>query len=264
MKISVITVCWNAEATIEKCIRSVLGQSYSDIEYVVVDGASSDGTLQILEKFRNRIDKLVSEPDSGIYEAMNKGIDLASGEYLLFLNADDVFLHERVIELAVSKMAGDTYEIYYGDVVFLDKESGALEYRKQDDIDSFRIFRNFPCQPATFYKKAVFSHCGKFSTNYKIVSDYLWIVSAYLVHGVQAAYLAMPISIFHIGGVCTNDKYSEIHSAEKKAVLDRFLDAGDQRIYKRLARKSPKALAMNPLNRFRKRKIKLKQGRFQQ
>ena len=92
MKISVITVCYNSENTIERTIKSVLSQTYQDIEYIIVDGLSTDKTLEIVNKYKDKIAKIISEKDTGLYDAMNKGIDNASGEYLMFLNSDDCFI----------------------------------------------------------------------------------------------------------------------------------------------------------------------------
>lgn len=101
-KITVVTVCYNAERDIEKTIQSVIKQSYGNIEYIIVDGASTDGTMKVIEKYKNNISTIVSEPDQGIYDAMNKGVKLASGDYIVFLNAGDNFHTEYVVENVVS------------------------------------------------------------------------------------------------------------------------------------------------------------------
>ncbi|MCB0749749.1 MAG: glycosyltransferase, partial [Ignavibacteriae bacterium] len=97
-KISIITVCKNSESTILKCIKSVLNQSYNNLEYIILDGVSSDKTISIITGFRDKISKIISEPDCGIYDAMNKGVQASSGDYILFLNADDFLISENTID----------------------------------------------------------------------------------------------------------------------------------------------------------------------
>ena len=106
MKISVITVCFNAVSTIEKTICSVLNQSWSDLEYIIIDGGSKDGTVDILKKYSSRLSYYISEPDKGIYDAMNKGVKKASGDYVLFLGADDLLFDNEVLSVIVKKLVG--------------------------------------------------------------------------------------------------------------------------------------------------------------
>src|SRR5579864_8568492 len=116
MKISVITVCHNARQTIRDTIESVIGQDYPDIEYIVVDGASSDGTKEILSGYRNRIDRLVSEPDSGIYDAMNKAWKMATGDFIGFLHADDCFSHKGCVRRIAESARASSADVIITDV----------------------------------------------------------------------------------------------------------------------------------------------------
>src|SRR5690554_4083025 len=118
MKFSIITVCKNSEATIENTILSVISQSYCDFEYIIVDGVSTDKTLDIVNKYRGSIAKIISEPDSGLYDAMNKGINAASGDYLFFLNSDDKFIDDNVLEKTYIKAKNNKAELLYGDQMF--------------------------------------------------------------------------------------------------------------------------------------------------
>ena len=121
MKISVITVSFNSAKTIEKTIHSVMSQTYGDVEHIIVDGDSTDQTHDILENYKNQIDKIVIEKDNGIYDAMNKGVKLATGDYIFFLNSDDVFNDEKVLEEFAAKMVKTNKELYYGDLKFYEK-----------------------------------------------------------------------------------------------------------------------------------------------
>ena len=122
-KITIITVCFNAEKYIEQTIKSVTEQKGCDVEYIVIDGASTDSTQQIIQKYESGITKWVSEPDKGIADAMNKGVALATGDYLMFLNADDYFQTPDAIAMVVSQMKDDR-DIYIFDTIFLKKEGG--------------------------------------------------------------------------------------------------------------------------------------------
>lgn len=119
--ISVVTVCYNAADTIEKTMLSVLNQTYHDIEYIIIDGGSTDGTVEIIRKYADRIAYWVSEPDKGIYDAMNKGIKVATGEWINFMNAGDEFVDEGVIEKLFQNRTIDTVGVVFGDTLFIHK-----------------------------------------------------------------------------------------------------------------------------------------------
>ena len=118
LKISVITVSYNAAQTIEETLFSVCNQSYLNVEYIIIDGGSTDGTCEIIEKYRNKIGYFISEPDNGIYDAMNKGLKIATGDYVIFLGADDHFISLSVLEEVVEEMekTNKTNIVFYGDV----------------------------------------------------------------------------------------------------------------------------------------------------
>ena len=119
MKISIITVCLNSESTIEQAFNSVLSQDFPDIELIVVDGASTDGTLEIIEKYKNRIGASISEPDQGIYDAMNKGIELATGDVIGILNSDDFYASTSIISQVAKELENEDVDAVYGDVAIV-------------------------------------------------------------------------------------------------------------------------------------------------
>lgn len=133
LKITVITVCRNAASSLERTIDSVLGQTYSEVEYILIDGASTDGTPDILRRYGSRISRIVSEPDSGVYDAMNKGIQLASGDYIIMMNAGDTFPATNTIERSVEKMTDSTVDVYYGNSIEVFDEGG--EYFREAGND---------------------------------------------------------------------------------------------------------------------------------
>ena len=141
MKVSIVTVCLNSGATITETLKSVASQTYKDIEYIVIDGFSKDETVEILSDFEAIIDKLVVEPDDGIYDAMNKGLDLATGDLICFLNADDFYATELVIEQVVQKVREWELDILFGDVAF----------RKEKNLSSItRRYRSNKFEPSFF------------------------------------------------------------------------------------------------------------------
>ncbi|NIQ17074.1 MAG: glycosyltransferase, partial [Candidatus Dadabacteria bacterium] len=123
MKISVITVVYNAEDTLEQTIMSVYGQSYNEIEYIIIDGSSSDATLSIINKHRDKISHVISEPDQGIYDAMNKGINISTGDVVGFLNADDLYYENNVVEKIIRCFETDSVDACYGDLVYVSKNN---------------------------------------------------------------------------------------------------------------------------------------------
>ncbi len=123
MKVSIITAVYNGVKTIEACIKSVLNQTYQNIEYIVIDGGSTDGTLDVIRRYKDKIAKVVSEPDKGIYDALNKGIKIATGEVIGFLHADDVYANNKVIETVSHEMKSHNIDSCYGDLLYVDKNN---------------------------------------------------------------------------------------------------------------------------------------------
>jgi glycosyltransferase involved in cell wall biosynthesis len=166
-KLSIITACLNAALTIEASIKSVLDQSFNDFEYIIIDGASSDVTLDIIKKFSsvNKI-KAISEPDNGIYDAMNKGLKLATGEWIYFLGSDDVFFDRTILERIFST-SYDGAEVVYGNVKYLHAEifyDGAFN---QEKISLKNI-----CHQSIFFRKRLFDKMGLFNLKYKLYADH--------------------------------------------------------------------------------------------
>jgi glycosyltransferase involved in cell wall biosynthesis len=182
MKISVITVCFNAAETIERTIRSVSSQTYSNIEYIIVDGDSIDQTLAIIQRYSDRFSKLVSERDKGIFDAMNKGIALATGEIVYFLNADDYFVDERVLsDIARAFQEDSSRKLVYGNVILKGEPNGLLSFParafKTRSISEF--LHNSFCHQAVFVRRSLFSQLGLFDKRYKYSADYEWIIRAF-------------------------------------------------------------------------------------
>jgi glycosyltransferase involved in cell wall biosynthesis len=175
MKISIVTVCLNSDETIEDTIKSVLNQSYDDIEHIIVDGESSDGTLSIIEKYRDKISKYVSEPDKGLYDAMNKGIKLVTGDVVGFLNADDFYANNDVIKKIAGVIQDKDVDCCYGDLEYVSPDNPDKTIRRWKS-QSYRngLFRQgwHPPHPTFFAQKNAFDKYGTFDLNYSIGADY--------------------------------------------------------------------------------------------
>ena len=203
MQISIISTTYNSEKTIEHTILSVINQTYANIEYIIIDGQSTDGTLNIIKKYQNKITKLVSEPDKGIYDALNKGIEQANGNIIGFLHADDFYAHNKVIENIVN-----VFKIKKTDSVY-----GNLEYVSALKTD--KIIRNWqagkfcinelkrgwmPPHPTFYVKKEIYNKYGNFKLNYKIAADYDLMLRFLGKHQITTAYLDEVLVKMRMGG----------------------------------------------------------------
>lgn len=203
-KVSVITVCFNNISTIKDTIDSVLGQTYKNIEYIIIDGGSTDGTVELVKSYGNRISKFISEPDKGIYDAINKGIKLASDDVIGVLNSDDFFYNNNVIERVAQTFNGNEINAVYGDIQFVDpiKISRIVRYysSKHFNIGKFK-FGFMPAHPSFYAKKELFEKLGYYKTDYKIAADYELLIRFLYVNKIKYEYLEMPFVSMRTGGV---------------------------------------------------------------
>jgi len=206
LKTSVITVCRNSASTIEDAIRSVASQTYPDIEHIVVDGASTDGTLDLLERYRDRLAKVISEPDRGIYDAMNKGVDFATGEIICFLNSDDVYADSAVISKVVDHLRRDNLDVVYGDVAFFKDETPAITLRRYRS-NRFRPDRIgwgwMPAHPALFVRRHVFDQYGGFRADYRIAGDFEFVARIFRRDTLRHCYLPEVLVRMRLRGIST-------------------------------------------------------------
>lgn len=221
MKVSIITACYNSESTIEETIRSVQKQTHKDIEYIIIDGASTDKTLEIINNYKDTVTKLISEHDTGVYDAMNKGIKAATGDLLFFLNADDVLINELVVEKFAEESQKTSAGLLLGNILMLNRYTGELYYEDHKIVDKIRLMISSIFHPATFFRKDVFEMYGLYNENNKIVSDYEWYVN-YFQNGGNYKYINSPVSIFSLGGLSSNEKHKELHKKEYSEVQKKY------------------------------------------
>lgn len=213
MIISIITVVYNNEKTIKDAIESVLSQSYQNIEYIIIDGNSLDGTVQIINNYKSKLSFFISEKDSGIYDAMNKGIKTATGDVVGILNSDDLYYNNTVIESIMSQfLSNSEIDIVYGDLVYVKRDETQKIVRNWESQPYYKNFfenGNVPPHPAFFVKRKVYEHAGYFNLNYKLAADYEFMLRVVKKYNFKLKYLKKVIVKMRLGGA-TNKSFSNI------------------------------------------------------
>jgi glycosyltransferase involved in cell wall biosynthesis len=207
MKISVITVAFNAEQTIAETLNSVATQSHDNIEHIVVDGASTDDTLAIIKSHGTNVSKIISEPDQGLYDAMNKGISIATGEIIGILNADDIYAHSNVLQHIEYRIQNDNLDVLMGDVEF---------FRQDDPTKIIRRYRSnrfspkrlawgwMPAHPAMFLHRRVYERYGSYRIDYKIAADFEYVARIFHDYTLRYDYISEVLVRMRIGGISTD------------------------------------------------------------
>jgi glycosyltransferase involved in cell wall biosynthesis len=236
MKISIITVCYNSAATIEETIQSVAAQTYKDIEYIVVDGNSKDATVAVIKKHEDVITRWISEPDKGLYNAMNKGVAMATGDIIGILNSDDTFNSSTVLAEIASFHTANDIDASIGNVV-QHKEDGKLvrlyssKYWKPEKLK----IGFMPPHPSIFFKKHLFEKYGCYDLGFKIGADYELITRFFLKERISWKYSGLTTTAMLVGGLSSSGTAS----------------------YKLITKEIQKALTMNAVS-FSSYKIKLR------
>ena len=217
MKISIITVCYNSEKYIRSAIESVLNQTYKDIEYIVVDGNSTDNTMVIVKsyepEFKGRM-RWISEPDKGLYDAMNKGIKMASGDIVGIINSDDFYIENTVIEqVANTFIQHNDNQIVFGDVLFVhpDNLDKTIRYYRSKNftLNRFR-FGFMPAHPTFFTYKTNFEKIGYYKTNYTIAADFELLLRFMYLNQLKYKYIPLIFMKMRTGGISTKSYKSKI------------------------------------------------------
>jgi glycosyltransferase len=203
MKISIITAVYNNVRTINSCMESVLGQTHPDIEYIIVDGGSRDGTVDAIEKHKGNIAKFISEPDNGIYDALNKGIRMASGDVIGFLHADDLYTNNKVLETVAANMALHGVDSCYGDLLYVHKENTerTVRYWKSCPYKDGLFQRGWmPPHPTFFVRKKVYEEHGVFNTSFRIAADYELMLRFLEKNRISTVYIPEVLVKMRMGG----------------------------------------------------------------
>ena len=222
MKLSIITVVYNNQKTIENAIQSVLSQSYQNLEYIIIDGKSTDGTIEIINSYRDKISFIISESDRGIYDAMNKGIALASGDIIGLLNSDDLYADNEVLKDVMSYFHSDEkLDILYGDLVYVKRDRTNKIVRKWISRQYFPLFYergNVPPHPTLFVRSKVYKEAGVFILSYKLAADYEFMLRVFKKHYYKIKYINRMMILMRLGGA-TNMSFKNILKGNQEILL---------------------------------------------
>ena len=214
-KISIITVVFNGEKYLEETIQSVINQTYDNVEYIIIDGSSTDGTIDIIKKYEDKIDYWVSEKDSGTYDAMNKGIKIATGEWINFMNAGDVFYSNDVLENIFLQTIEKDIQCIYGDVL-VDYDKFKLEKKAGKLVD---LYKGMQFSHQSLFVKTTYHKHKKFDLSYKSAADYNFIYNSYM-DNIQFLYIDVIVSKVTNGGVSDIKRIASVKES-KRIVLSR-------------------------------------------
>ncbi|MGI6585248.1 MAG: glycosyltransferase [Lutisporaceae bacterium] len=223
LKLSIITASCNSEKYIEDAIKSVLMQTYRNIEHIIIDGGSTDRTLDIINKYSRNLGFVSSEPDSGIYEAFNKGIKASSGDIIYFLNSDDYLYDEASVESIIKVFRDDNkLDIVYGNIVITDEKCRhSHTFGRNMSLDDFKK-GYMPPHPGTFVRRRLFETYGLFDEGYKICGDFEFMLKCFMDDSDKIKYINRTIAVFREGGKSSDYRYSKIREAEMKQIISKY------------------------------------------
>ena len=213
MKVSLITVSYNSATTIKDTIDSVLAQDYHDLEYVIVDGKSKDTTVDIVKSYSDKISRWISEPDKGIYDGMNKGLKMVTGDVVGMLNSDDFYADHTIISQVAKVFEDENIDAVFGDLIFVDPKNLKKQVRSYSSKGWHpgKFARGFmPAHPTFFVRRKFYEKYGLFKTDYKIASDYEMLIRLLYVHKLRYKYLPLTMVIMRMGGVSSSGIRSNI------------------------------------------------------
>lgn len=241
-RISIITVCFNAESTIEDTLRSVLSQDYPNLEYIVIDGKSTDNTLQLINKYEHQISRIVSEKDKGMYDGLNKGIEMANGEIIGMLNADDFYMDERVISEVVQQMIEQKADAIYSDLYYVHQQDTNKIVRKwkSGKYDRKKFMNGWmPPHPTFFLKKEFYAKHGGFHLGFRSAADYELMLRMLFKHKLKATYLPRYTVKMRVGGMSNASLLNRLkaNKEDRKAWKVNDLQPGIHTLYFKPLRK---------------------------
>jgi glycosyltransferase involved in cell wall biosynthesis len=225
IKLSVITINYNNKKGLEKTVQSVLEQEFRDFEYIVVDGASDDGSRDVIKAHEDRISKWVSEKDSGIYNAQNKGLAMAGGDYCLFLNSGDLLADKQVLRKVFSEERKE--DILYGDML-VDWGGGKITHEKMHrKVGLYEMYTDTIWHPSAFIRRSLFEKYGNYDERYRIVADYEFFFRAVIAHKASLNYLPYPVAVFGFNGTSSLPENKGKEKAEREQVWKTYMSAAE-------------------------------------
>jgi glycosyltransferase involved in cell wall biosynthesis len=221
MKISIITVCYNSDKTIEKTIKSVISQTYNNIEYIIIDGKSKDTTIDIIKQYEANVSNWISEADKGLYDAMNKGISLATGDIVGILNSDDIFTDNFVLENVAKFHNQNNVDASVGNIIQFNNEGKTVRKYSAKKWNPEKLKIGFmPAHPAIFFKRELFDKYGVYQLDFTIGADYELITRFFLKHKISWKFSNITTTSMLIGGLSSSGvgSYKLISKEIKKAL----------------------------------------------
>lgn len=210
MRITIITVCFNRKATIAKAMKSVFDQNYPNIEYIIIDGNSTDGTKEIIESYKDKVSLYISEPDKGMYDAINKGIKLATGEIIGLMHSDDEFYDATTVSKIAARFNFDSsIEGVYGDGIYVsnDEKERLIRNRIGGSFSIQKVKSGWlPLHPTVYLKKSIINKYGMYDLDFKIASDTEFLLRYLYKHKIKMSYVNHYFVKMRMGGMSTNAK----------------------------------------------------------
>jgi glycosyltransferase involved in cell wall biosynthesis len=257
MKLSIITINRNNSEGLNKTIESIVSQAFIDFEYIVIDGASTDASVDIIKQYEDKITYWISEPDNGVYNAMNKGILKASGEYCLFLNSGDWLVDKKVISDFINSKF--TEDIVSGNLMLIGNGESVLRKAiKLDDLGFEHLYNNRIPHPSTFIRKDLFNKYGLYNEDNKIVSDWEFFLLCLIIHNCSYSNFDRVISNFYMNGISSNPLNYSFQDIERQAVFNKYVP----RIYKSFEKYNAEIERLNEMDREYNKYMNLKNGKF--
>lgn len=221
-KISIITICLNDAAGLDKTMASLACQQFKDFECIVIDGGSNDGSIDIIKKYSAIVTYWTSEPDSGIYNAQNKGIIKSTGEYCLFLNSGDYLADENVLQKVIDDKSDA--DILYGDMLIEKGVGVSVTKKSPEKITLRKMLTDTIWHPVSFIQRNIFLKFGMYNEKYKIVGDYEFFLRVLMKEKVKTHYLNFTVSVFNLSGISSNPDYLKKQINERNSVQDVYFN----------------------------------------
>ncbi len=213
---SIITINLNNASGLEKTITSVLNQQFTDREFIIIDGASTDGSIQVLKKYESQLTYWVSEKDSGIYNAMNKGIDKSYGNYILFLNSGDCLYDNNVLQKIYNLRPSE--QLVYGDMIIAENDGKTRKGIMPDSLNEIHLYKDTLWHPVTFIQSGVFKEFGNYNEEYRLAGDYEFFLRLILKYRCTYRHIPLVVSVFDNSGMSSNPQ-------NRKLLMDERLKA---------------------------------------
>ena len=219
MLISIITINYNNHLGLECTVESVQNQTYTNFEHIIIDGGSADGSKEYLESQNDKINYWISEPDNGIYNAMNKGIKVAKGEYLFFLNSGDDFVNSKALQSIAQSLSGE--DIIYFNINQVSNFRKVKVKQVPSELSFSYLYHDLPPHQSTFIKKKLFNDYGNYDESLKIVADWKFLILALLKYNATYKHVDKVFTNFYLGGVSSNSESFKLMQAEREIVLNK-------------------------------------------